>query len=120
MILYGSFARNFAVSRGYYAMFYAAEVALLSEGLAFSKHASVIAAFGQRFARTGRVPAYLHRYLLDAFDIRQIGDYDAPGMVSRDRAGQVMVWAREFFRAVADWLGPRTQAAEGSIPDVFR
>lgn len=38
---------DFAVSRAYYAMFYAAQAVLLSRGLRFSKHAAVIAAFGQ-------------------------------------------------------------------------
>ena len=47
---------EFAVSRAYYAMFYLAEALLLGEGLAFSKHAAVIAAFGQHFAKSGRLP----------------------------------------------------------------
>lgn len=34
---------DFAASRGYYAMFYAAEALLLQLGLAFSKHSAVIA-----------------------------------------------------------------------------
>ena len=51
---------DFAVSRAYYAMFYIAEAFLLGEGLAFSKHSAVIAAFGQRVAKTGRVPKEFH------------------------------------------------------------
>jgi uncharacterized protein (UPF0332 family) len=38
---------DFAVSRAYYARFYVAEAFLLSLGLAFSRHAGVIAAFGE-------------------------------------------------------------------------
>lgn len=38
---------DFAVSRAYYTMFYVAEAFLLGEGLTFSKHSGVIAAFGQ-------------------------------------------------------------------------
>jgi uncharacterized protein (UPF0332 family) len=48
---------DFSVSRAYYAMFYVAQALLLSEGLAYSKHSGVIAAFGEHFAKTGRVPA---------------------------------------------------------------
>jgi uncharacterized protein (UPF0332 family) len=44
---------DFAASRAYYAMFYVAEALLLSQGLSFSKHSAVIAAFGQRFVRPG-------------------------------------------------------------------
>ena len=47
---------GFAASRAYYAMFYVVEALLLEEGSAFSKHSAVIAAFGQLFVKTGRVP----------------------------------------------------------------
>ena len=55
---------DFAVSRSYYAMFYVAQAFLLGEGLSFSKHSAVIAAFGQRFIKTGEVPQEFHRYLI--------------------------------------------------------
>lgn len=42
---------DFAVSRAYYAMFYAAEALLLDQDLSFPKHSTVISAFGQRFVR---------------------------------------------------------------------
>lgn len=61
---------GFAASRAYYTMFYMAEALLLGNGLAFSKHTAVHAAFGREFARTGRVPAHLHRYLIDAMEVR--------------------------------------------------
>jgi uncharacterized protein (UPF0332 family) len=35
-----------AVSRAYYAMFYVAPALLLEQGLTFSKHGSLLAAFG--------------------------------------------------------------------------
>jgi uncharacterized protein (UPF0332 family) len=43
-----------SLSRSYYSMFYAAKALLAGEGIPVSKHSGVIAAFGQRFARTGR------------------------------------------------------------------
>jgi uncharacterized protein (UPF0332 family) len=98
---------DFAVSRGYYAMFYAAEAALLSQGLTFSKHTAVIAAFGKHLAKPELVPSHLHRYLLDAFDIRQVGDYDAPGMVGEERAGRVLAQAREFLGVIEIYLEAR-------------
>lgn len=95
---------DFATSRAYYAMFYAAEAILLSRGLSFSKHASVIVAFGQHFAKPKLVPRHLHRYLLDAFDMRQVGDYGAPGMIGATRAKQVLAWAQEFSEAAVAFL----------------
>jgi uncharacterized protein (UPF0332 family) len=48
---------DFAASRAYYAMFYAAEALLLSRGLAFSKHEAVIAEFAREFVRSGEFAA---------------------------------------------------------------
>jgi uncharacterized protein (UPF0332 family) len=57
MLADGGFARG-AASRAYYAMFSAARALLLSQGLDFSSHSAVIAAFGQHFAKSGRVPSW--------------------------------------------------------------
>jgi uncharacterized protein (UPF0332 family) len=48
---------------------------LLEDGLSYHSHAAVIAAYGKEFARTGRLDAGFHRYLLDAQDMRTVGDY---------------------------------------------
>jgi uncharacterized protein (UPF0332 family) len=66
---------NFAASRAYYAMFYAAQALLLHKGLSFSSHAAVIAAFGKEFSKSGEMDILFHRRLLDAQDSRNIGDY---------------------------------------------
>ena len=95
---------DFAVSRGYYAMFYAAEAALLSRGLSFSKHSAVVAAFGKHFVSPGYLPKHLHRYLLDAFDLRMMGDYDVPGIISEEKARQLLKWAKEFLDKVGSSL----------------
>src|SRR2546425_9345635 len=72
---------DFAVSRAYYAMFYVAEAFLLGQGLSFSRHSAVIAAFGERFAKPGSVPVQFHRYLIEGQDKRNIGDYQiGPGL----------------------------------------
>jgi uncharacterized protein (UPF0332 family) len=46
---------DFAASRAYYAVFYAASALLLHEGLEFRKHSGVIAAIHQLFIKTGRL-----------------------------------------------------------------
>jgi len=72
LLLAGGFP-GYAASRAYYAMFYIAEAFLEELGMSFSKHSAVIAAFGQHFAQTGRVPVEFHRFLLEAFDLRHNG-----------------------------------------------
>lgn len=64
----------------------------------------VISAFGQYFARPERMPKHLHRYLLDAFDLRQVSDYDAPGAISPERARVALVKAKEFVEVITDFL----------------
>ena len=66
---------NFAASRLYYAMFYVAQALLLSRGQSYSSHSAVIAAYGKEFAKTGDLDTRFHRWLLDAQDIRNVGDY---------------------------------------------
>lgn len=103
MLLAGGFA-DFAISRAYYAMFYAAEALLLTEGLTFSKHAAVASAFGQRFAKTGRVPVDLHRHLLEAGNQRTVSDYAAITETTPDDAEEQIRRAEAFIAAVRPLL----------------
>lgn len=88
---------EFAASRAYYAMFYVAEAFLEGEGLSFSRHSAVIAAFGQEFARTGRVPVEFHRYLITAEQIRLRADYNIDPNLTQADAAQLIVRAEEFL-----------------------
>ncbi len=87
---------EFADSPAYYAMFYVAEAFLEGEELSFSKHSAVISAFGQQFARTGRVPVEFHRNLITAEQIRLQGDYQSQGSVSPTQAQILIDQAVEF------------------------
>jgi uncharacterized protein (UPF0332 family) len=82
---------GYAASRAYYAMFYIAEAFLEGLGMSFSKHSAVIAAFGQHFAQTGKVPAEFHRFLLEAFEIRHKGDYSLRQGVAHNQAQEQIV-----------------------------
>jgi uncharacterized protein (UPF0332 family) len=97
---------DFAVSRAYYAMFYIAEAFLLGQGLAFSRHATVIAAFGQRFAKPGTVPVEFHRYLIEGQDKRNVGDYQiGPGLSATEAAEQI-ARAEHFLTLAERLIGP--------------
>lgn len=88
---------EFAASRAYYTMFYVAEAFLAGEGLSFSKHAAVIAAFGQQFARTGCISPEFHRYLIDAQDSRIKGDYNIEPSLTEEQATQQISRAEKFL-----------------------
>ena len=91
---------DFAASRAYYAMFYAAEALLEGDGLSFSSHSGVISAFGRKFARTKRVPAKFHRYLIEAQNLRTTGDYGQFNAVDPAQASNIVEQSREFLAMV--------------------
>lgn len=97
-------AIDIAASRAYYAMFYAAEAALLSLGLSFSSHSAVVSAFGREFAKTERLPRELHGHLRRAFDLRQSADY-GPGLsVAEAAARRAVANAEQFIAAIEEYL----------------
>jgi uncharacterized protein (UPF0332 family) len=95
---------DFAASRAYYALFYTAEALLLAEGLSFSSHAAVIAAFGKTFAKPQRLDGRFHRYLIDAHDIRNLGDYGVGTGVSGAELVDLLAWSDEFLAAATAFL----------------
>lgn len=103
-LLAGASFREFAAARAYYAMFYAAQTLLLERGQSFSSHSAVIAAFGREFARTGTLDPRLHRYSLDAQDLRNVGDYGIERPSSAAQVTEVFAWADEFISVAGQFL----------------
>ena len=95
---------DFAASRAYYAMFYITEALLMQLGQSYNKHSAVISAFGREYAKTGIMDSKFHRWLIDAQDFRNIGDYGIESHVSEDDAKSTCEWAREFIEHVEDVL----------------
>lgn len=106
---------GYAAARAYYAMFYVAEAFLETEGMAFSKHSAVHAAFGRYFAHPGRVPEELHRHLLDAFDTRLDGDYGPRHAVSPEKAAEQIRRAERFIQVAQEHFG-RMPPREHDLP----
>jgi len=95
---------DFAASRAYYAMFYVAEALLAVVGQSYSKHSGVISAFGREYAKTGKLDSKFHRWLIDAQDFRNIGDYGLEAHITKDDANLVCDWAQEFIESAEDFL----------------
>ncbi|MHC4425811.1 MAG: HEPN domain-containing protein [Planctomycetota bacterium] len=93
-----------AVSRAYYAMFYAAEAALLKKEMTFSSHKAVISAFGRYFVKTGVFDKRMGRDLNIIFGERQLGDYESNFSISEDNARHALEIARGFVDRIAAWL----------------
>jgi uncharacterized protein (UPF0332 family) len=92
-----------AVSRAYYAAFYAAEQALASLGETRSKHSGVIAAFGRLVVREGGLEDETGRILRSLFEQRNDAD-DGAAVASRQDAELAILDAQRFVDAVESWL----------------
>lgn len=94
-----------AISRSYYAAFYAAEEALRALGETRSKHSGVVAAFGGRVVGTGFDPGTA-RVLRSLFRKRNEADYGGIP-ASREEADAAIRDADQFVGAVEAWLERR-------------
>jgi uncharacterized protein (UPF0332 family) len=85
-----------AVSRSYYAMFHAATAALLKRDIKRHSHQGIISAFGEFFVKPGQVEARFHKYIVEAFELRQESDYQPLAEVTEQEANKVFERARGF------------------------
>ena len=95
---------DFAAPRAYYAMFYVAEALLAHLGQSYSKHSAVLSNFGREYAKSGILDPKFHRRLIDAQDLRNIGDYGVEEHVPREAAEAACDWAEEFIQAAEEFL----------------
>ena len=114
MLLNGGYP-GFAASRAYYAMFYVAQAFLEGLGLSFSKHSAVIAAFGRELAHTGKVPTDFHRWLIEAEELRNDGDYGPRGAVDPPEALKVIDRAKQFLELAERLIGPIPDSNEQTL-----
>lgn len=92
-----------AVSRAYYAAFYAASEALLALGESRSKHSGVIAAFISLVVKREGVEEEAGRALRSLFDHRSVADYGDES-ISSERAADALEQASKVVAAVERWL----------------
>ena len=93
-----------AISRAYYAMFYAAKAALLSEGVDLRKHSSSVTKFRELFVVTGRVDAEYLRYLGRAQSARERSDYAPFVPPSKEGAEEILQAASAFIKKIKEIL----------------
>lgn len=93
-----------AVSRSYYAMFFAVEALLLSKGRSFSSHKAVISAFNEDFVKSGVFKKELSKALIRAFEKRQVSDYESSFSIKEKEAKEILESARSFIAAVEEYM----------------
>jgi uncharacterized protein (UPF0332 family) len=100
-----------AISRAYYAAFYAAKAALAELGETRSRHSGVVAAFGQSLIRPGMLDATSGRLLRSLFDRRTGADDDETDEPTSDDAQAAIRDGAAVVETVDRWLQGR-----GSTP----
>ncbi len=94
-----------AASKIYYAMFYAAQALLKSEGIDVSKHSAVESAVGYYFVKTGKIDQKYHRMLINARKIRELADYDIDEEIVEPVASVKLEEGKAFVGAINKYLG---------------
>jgi len=98
-LLLGAHRPSAVVGRCYYAMFHAASAMLLDKEIKRHSHQGLISAFGQFFVKQGLIDAKFHKYITEAFDLRQESDYQPMTEISEKQAGKLLERAKEFLDA---------------------
>lgn len=103
---------DFAASRTYYGCFYVAEALLLTEGITSSSHRNLIAQYGLRFARPGKLDRSFHRTLVQAFELRQIGDYHTEVPVNPATVEELIAQGRRFLEAASHYVDQLSRSTD--------
>jgi uncharacterized protein (UPF0332 family) len=93
-----------AVTRAYYAMFYAASALLASKGMYRSKHSGVLSGFREYFVKTGLIETEYAKMLGHAFDSRLDSDYDVAFTAELALAEEVLGDAHRFVDRSEEYL----------------
>ncbi|WP_420263842.1 HEPN domain-containing protein [Candidatus Magnetominusculus dajiuhuensis] len=97
---------DFAAGRAYYAMFYTTEALLNDKGVNFRKHGSIHSAFGEHFVKTGLMDKRFHRWLLDSYDKRILGDYGIESTLTSEDVKTMCEQANEFLSEARKYFEP--------------
>jgi uncharacterized protein (UPF0332 family) len=93
-----------ALSRAYYAIFYAASAMLLSEGIKRSKHSGVQSAFRQSFIKASIIEAEYSDIYGAARDARELSDYDLWFMPVEEFTETIIADAERFVARMEQYL----------------
>jgi uncharacterized protein (UPF0332 family) len=93
-----------AVNRAYYAFFYAATAILLTRDITRSKHAGILAAFREQFVKPGDFPVEDSLAYGQAFEMRNVADYEQLGRADPDQAQAVIKDSERFVDRCVSFL----------------
>ena len=93
-----------SVSRSYYAMFHAAQAALMSEEIDAYTHTGVNVQFQKTFIKTGKFPVIFGKTFSKILDQRLKSDYEIGFKASPDDANHTFEEASGFVTSIRNFL----------------
>lgn len=97
------------VSRAYFAMFYTAQAALLTENRQLPKQ-GIRTAFSERFVASGRLPRRASEALDRAYDEQQLADYSYQFVLAEDEAERTLQEAEAFVNSLTQMIHKGAEA----------
>ena len=98
-LLNGSFYKG-AVSRAYYAMYYAARALLSMRAIYPRTHIGVISKFGLEYVKEGFIDDIYGKSIRDAKDIREDADYGLGIIITEEEAKEIVEDAKHFLEKI--------------------
>lgn len=87
-------------SKSYYAVFHMLQAALLTKGLSFSKHLTVINAFSNQFIKSGVFPREFSKEIKRLKKNREVGDYEYLKAIQKEEAEEDLKSAEKIVGAI--------------------
>ena len=87
-------------SKSYYAVFHMLQAALLTKGLSFSKHLTVINAFSNQFIKSGIYPREFSKEIKRLKKNREVGDYEYLKAIQKEEAEEDLKSAEKIVSVI--------------------
>lgn len=91
-----------AISRAYYAAYYAMTALLMELDVVTKSHKQTAIEFRKRFIKTKRFDVRFSNILDELFNVRMLSDYDAIPEIDEERARRLFELAEEFVNALLE------------------
>jgi len=104
-------------NRSYYCIFHSMRAVLALDRFDSRKHSGVIAAFRQRYIKTGIFSAKFSDIVGNAFEVRNESDYEDFYIVSKDDVEAQLENARVFLSAVEEYIATQLQGPSNGAGD---
>lgn len=95
---------NAAISRMYYACFYAVGALLIKHGIEVSTHAGLRQMFGKNFVKEGKFDSKLAKHYTELFEKRNKGDYNDFFDYDEETTKSLFPITKEFVQTIEELL----------------